>query len=47
MFFECSAKSGRGVDEVFLDLSQAILEKVEKGEIDPNDENGGVKIGDI
>ena len=45
LFFECSAKWGKGVDEIFLGVAERILLKVEKGEIDPQDESGGVKLG--
>ena len=37
LFVECSAKTGYNVDSVFDTLSLAVLERIEKGEIDPRD----------
>jgi hypothetical protein len=35
MFMECSAKSGQNIDAIFIRISEAIVEKIDKGEIDP------------
>ncbi len=35
LFMECSAKSGQNIDSVFTQISEAIVGKIDKGEIDP------------
>jgi hypothetical protein len=45
LFMECSAKSGINVEAVFMVLVETILNKIKRGEIDPNNENQGVKVG--
>lgn len=45
MFMECSAKSGQNIDSVFIQISEAILAKIDKGEIDPKNESIGIKLG--
>jgi Ras-related protein Rab-2A len=47
MFMECSAKSGQNIDAVFLHISEAILGKIDKGEIDPRNESIGIKLGTL
>ena len=44
-YYECSAKQGKGVQDVFMKLSVQVLSKVKEGTIDVKDENGGVKLG--
>jgi hypothetical protein len=31
MFMECSAKSGQNIDQTFVQISEAILSKIDKG----------------
>jgi len=45
MFLETSAKTASNVEEAFLRLSNVIYEKIQKGTIDPANENSGVKVG--
>lgn len=45
LFIEASAKTGLNVDALFEALSESILDKIEKGVLDPRDESGGIKIG--
>jgi hypothetical protein len=47
LFLECSAKSGHNVDSLFSSLSDTILTKIDKKEIDPNNEAIGIKIGSL
>jgi Ras-related protein Rab-2A len=47
LFMECSAKSGQNVDALFLVLTEGIKNKIEKGEIDPNNQSIGIKIGPL
>ncbi|CAK57902.1 unnamed protein product (macronuclear) [Paramecium tetraurelia] len=44
-FFETSSKVKKSVEEIFIRMTQMILEKVNLGEIDPQLENFGVKLG--
>lgn len=45
LFIESSAKTGYNVDALFETISESILEKLEKGLLNPRDESGGIKIG--
>ena len=47
LFLECSAKTAQNVDQVFVLLSEAIAERIHKGEIDPKNESIGVKLGNL
>lgn len=47
LFLECSAKSGHNVDALFTSLTDTILTKIDKKEIDPNNEAIGIKIGSL
>jgi Ras-related protein Rab-2A len=37
-YFETSAKSGDNIEELFLSIANQVLNKIEKGEIDPKNE---------
>ena len=45
LFMETSAKTSVSVKELFVESSKEILEKIEKGVIDPSVESYGVKLG--
>jgi GTPase SAR1 family protein len=45
MFFECSAKSGIGVDEVFHNSAKSISDKIEKNQYDLLSSTSGIKMG--
>lgn len=45
LFIETSAKTGFNVDNLFSLLSENILDKIEKGVLNPRDESAGIKIG--
>jgi Ras-related protein Rab-2A len=47
MFMECSAKSGQNIDAVFLHISEAIIGKIDRAEIDPRNESIGIKLGTL
>lgn len=34
-FMECSAKTGQNIDAIFIQISETIIGKIDKGEIDP------------
>lgn len=38
IYIECSAKTGQNVDLSFMSLAEQVLEKIEKGVINPTDE---------
>lgn len=44
---ECSAKSGQNIEGIFGQISQAIVGKIERGEIDPKNESIGIKLGSM
>lgn len=44
-FVEVSAKTAMNVEEVFLKTSMQILEKINNGNVDPKNENFGIKVG--
>ncbi|CAD8207660.1 unnamed protein product [Paramecium octaurelia] len=44
-FFETSAKTANNVEEIFIKMAQIILEKINLGQIDPKNENFGIKLG--
>lgn len=44
---ECSAKSGQNIDAVFSHISEGILAKIDRGEIDPRNESIGIKLGTL
>ncbi|CAD8110936.1 unnamed protein product [Paramecium primaurelia] len=44
-FFETSAKTSNNVEEIFTKMAQIILEKINLGQIDPKNENFGIKLG--
>jgi Ras-related protein Rab-2A len=46
-FMECSAKSGQNIDAIFTSVSEAIIGKIDKGEIDPKNESIGIKLGTL
>jgi len=43
LFYETSAKNGQNVDEAFYKSAESILDKLEKGELDPT-EHQGIKM---
>jgi 50S ribosomal subunit-associated GTPase HflX len=43
----CSAKSGKGIEDLFDKVAAQLLTKIELGEIDPEDMNSGVQYGDV
>ena len=45
LFFECSAKTGENVNEIFNKSASLIIEKIGKGEYDLNNESCGIKKG--
>jgi Ras-related protein Rab-2A len=46
-YIECSALSRINIDEIFRDIAERILDKIEHGEIDVHNEDSGVrKMGD-
>lgn len=45
-FLKTSAKNGDNIYEIFYLLSESILDKISKGEIDPEDQSFGVQYGD-
>ena len=45
IYFETSAKSSEGVEELFIKTAEAVLAKIESGVIDPKVETFGVKLG--
>lgn len=47
LFMECSAKTGRNIDSIFTQLSDNIVSRVEKGELDPKNESIGIKLGSM
>jgi|JI6StandDraft_1071083.scaffolds.fasta_scaffold166035_2 hypothetical protein len=42
---ECSAKSGQNIEAVFGLISETIVNKIVKGELDPKNEAIGIKLG--
>jgi hypothetical protein len=44
---ECSAKSGQNIDTLFCTLAEAIVSKIDKGEVDPKNESIGIKLGTL
>ena len=44
-FYETSAKTGENVNEVFFTSAEEIVEKINKGFYDLDDENCGIKLG--
>jgi small GTP-binding protein len=44
-FYETSAKTGENVNEVFFKSAEEIVEKINKGFYDLDDENCGIKLG--
>lgn len=47
LFMECSAKSGHNVDALFISLTELIIGRIDKKEIDPSNEAIGIKIGSL
>ena len=47
LFMECSAKSGQNIDALFCTLAEAIVAKIDKGEVDPKNESIGIKLGTL
>lgn len=45
VFRETSAKTSTNVEEAFVQTARKIYEHIESGTIDPNAQNGGVKVG--
>lgn len=45
LFIECSAKTGHNVDNMFVELSDEIIKRIEKNLVDPTNESIGIKIG--
>lgn len=45
LWMEASAKTGHNVDNCFLELAKTVLEKLESGEYDLNNEQCGIKVG--
>jgi Ras-related protein Rab-2A len=44
---ECSAKSGQNIDAIFMQISETIVGKIDRGEIDPKNESIGIKLGTL
>ena len=44
-FMECSAKTGQNIEGIFAQASEVIVNKIEKGELDPKNESIGIKLG--
>ncbi|EGR34204.1 Ras-related protein Rab-2 [Ichthyophthirius multifiliis] len=44
-FIETSAKQGENIELVFKKSTELVLNKIEKGEINPSNESNGVKVG--
>eukprot|EP00768_Dysnectes_brevis_P003285 gnl/Dysnectes_brevis/2360_a2786_2766.p1 GENE.gnl/Dysnectes_brevis/2360_a2786_2766~~gnl/Dysnectes_brevis/2360_a2786_2766.p1 ORF type:complete len:207 (-),score=20.22 gnl/Dysnectes_brevis/2360_a2786_2766:56-676(-) len=47
LFAETSAKESMGVDDAFLECARMIVTKVTKGELDPESDVSGVKLGSL
>ncbi len=47
LFMECSAKSGQNIDAIFMQISETIVGKIDRGEIDPKNESIGIKLGTL
>eukprot|EP01017_Pseudomicrothorax_dubius_P044843 TRINITY_DN7638_c0_g1_i3.p1 TRINITY_DN7638_c0_g1~~TRINITY_DN7638_c0_g1_i3.p1 ORF type:complete len:213 (-),score=23.43 TRINITY_DN7638_c0_g1_i3:170-808(-) len=45
LFMETSAKTAVNVETAFSQISELILNKIERGEIDPTNESQGIKVG--
>ena len=44
-FYECSAKTGINVDNIFIDTATEISEAIDKGEYDLLSDTSGIKMG--
>ncbi|CAD8206645.1 unnamed protein product [Paramecium pentaurelia] len=44
-FLETSAKTANNVEEIFIKMAQILLEKINLEQIDPKNENFGIKLG--
>ena len=44
-FMECSAKTGQNIEGIFGQLSEVIVGKISRGELDPKNESIGIKLG--
>ena len=42
---ECSAKTGQNIEGIFGQISEVIVGKINKGELDPKNESIGIKLG--
>jgi len=47
MFIETSAKTGENVEEVFVKCAKTILNKIESGQIRPEEMGSGIQIGNF
>ena len=45
LFYECSAKNGNNVNEIFNNSAAAIIDKIDKGEYDLSNDSCGIKKG--
>ena len=42
---ECSAKTGQNIEGIFGQVSEVIVGKIGRGELDPKNESIGIKLG--
>lgn len=42
---ESSAKTGQNIETVFGQISEVIVDKITRGELDPKNESIGIKLG--
>lgn len=45
LFYECSAKTGINIDDIFINSAKLIYENIKKGKYNLNDESCGIKKG--
>lgn len=45
LFLESSAKTGQNIETVFGQISEVIVDKITRGELDPKNESIGIKLG--
>lgn len=45
LFFETSAKTKTNIDKIFYESSKIVYQKIQKKEIDPSNDQQGVKLG--
>ncbi len=42
---ECSAKTGQNIEGIFGQVSEVIVGKIDRGELDPKNQSIGIKLG--